>query len=133
MEDEKGTRFAQWRRGLVAQSHVLTKAVGATITASWSVTNTGGVAAFGWLEIFFPGTGGTFLGTTVQIPAGATVTLSVSGVISAIAPGTYAAQARVRAASPGTVAPGGIHDFTLIVPPTAGAVLTASPGGPSIS
>ena len=107
--------------GLVAnrrspQAHVLTKAVGDTITASWRVTNTGGVSAFGALDIFFltPGTG--FFGALTNIPAGATVTLSVSGVITTLLPGTtYNAEVRVRAAAPATVAPGGVHPFTLNV------------------
>ena len=114
-------------------SHVLVKAVGNTITASWSVKNTGGVSAFGALDIFFltPGTG--FFGALTSIPAGATVTLSVSGVITTLLPGTtYNAEVRVRAAAPATVAPGGVHPFTLTISPTAGAILTAI-GDPIIS
>ena len=134
IEDEKATRFSLWKRGLVAESHVLVKAVGATISASWNVTNTGGAVAPGaWLDIFFPGTGTGFTGAGVSVPSGATVTLSVSGVITPIAPGNYAAQVRVRALDQSTVAPGGVHDFTLTIPPLAGAMLTASPGGPSIT
>ena len=116
------------------RSHVLTKAVGDTISASWSVTNTGGAVSPGaWLDIFFPGTGTGFIGASVAVPSGATVTLSVSGVITPIAPGNYAAQVRVRALDQSTVAPGGVHDFTLTIPPLAGAILTASPGGPTIT
>ena len=134
MEDEKTTRFAQWKRGLVAGSHVLVKAVGGTITASWDVTNTGGAVSPGaWLDIFFPGTGTGFTGAAVGVPSGATVTLSVSGVITTLVPGNYAAQVRVRALDQSTVAPGGTHDFTLTISPAAGAILTASPGGPTIS
>ena len=134
MEDEKATRFALWKKGLVAESHVLVKAVGDTITASWSVTNTGGTTALGFLDIFFPAPGSAFLGDAVSIPPGATVTLTVSGVISTLVPGTtYDAQVRVRAFSPATVAPGGVHDFTLTISAPLGGVLTASPGGPTIS
>ena len=111
-------RNMQGKASLHAGSHVLTKAVGGTISASWQVTNTGGVGALAvWLDIFFPGTGTGFTGAGVSVPSGATVTLSVSGVITTIAPGNYAAQVRVRALDQSTVAPGGVHDFTLTISP----------------
>ena len=116
------TRGGRNRRGRLAASlrapraHALTKAVGDTITGSWSVTNTGGTPVLGFLDILFPGPGTAFLGPTESIPGGATVTLTVSGVISALVPGnTYDAQLRIRALAPATVAPGGIHDFTLTI------------------
>lgn len=133
MEDEKITRLAQWKRGLVAESHVLTKLVGDSISASWSVTNTGGLAATGFLDILFLVPGTAFTGPAVSIPPGATVTLEVSGVISTLVPGTtYASQVRVRAFAPATVAPGGVHDFTLTISAPATAILSASPAGPTI-
>ena len=133
VEDEKATRFAQWKSGLVAESNVLVKRVGDSISASWQVTNTGGVTGLGFLEIFFPGTGTAFQGATSFIDPGATTTLTVTGNIGPIAPGTYAAQVRVRALAPATVAPGGVHDFTLTIPPLAGAILSAAAGGPIIT
>lgn len=133
MDDDKETRFAHWKRGLVPGSHVLVKAVGGTISASWLVTNTGGVFGLGFIEIFFPSVGTGFQGPGTDFPPGSAQTLNVSGVITTLAPGTYAAQVRIRAFAPSTVAPGGTHDFTLTISPLGGAVLTASPGGPNIS
>ena len=133
MDDDKETRFAQWKRGLVPGSHVLTKAVGGTISASWLVTNTGGVRAFGGIEIFFPAFATGFFGPTTDFPPGSAQTLNVSGVITTLPVGTHAAQVRIVALAPATVAPGGTHDFTLTVSPAGGAILTASPGGPNIS
>ena len=102
--------------GLISpSSHVLVKVVGATISASWSVTNTGGVTGLGHLDIFFPSTGTGFFGGDVSIPAGAAVTLSVSGAITSLAPGTYSGEVEVRASAPATVAAGGKHTFTLTI------------------
>ena len=131
MDDDKSTRFALWKQGLVPSSHVLVKVVGQTISASWSVTNTGGVTGLGHLDIFFPSTGTGFFGGDVSIPAGGSATLSVAGVISSLVPGIYAGEVEVRASAPATVAPGGKHPFTLTVSGGA-AVLTASPAGPTI-
>ena len=130
MEDEKTTRFAQWKSSLAAGSHVLVKVVGNTISASWSVTNTGGVSAFGALDMVFTPVGTPFspasvgfFGALTSIPGGATVTLSVSGVITSLLPGTtYNAEVRVKAASPATVAPGGVHPFTLTISGSSGPV-----------
>ena len=140
MDDEKTTRFAQWKSSLVAGSHVLVKAVGTTISATWSVTNTGGVSGLGALDMVFTPVGTPFspasvgfFGTLTSIPGGATVTLSVSGVITSLLPGTtYNAEVRIKAASPATVAPGGVHPFTVTISPTAGAILRAN-GDPIIS
>lgn len=97
-------------------SHVLTKAMGGTITASWDVRNNGTVAAFGFLEMGFSGTPGVFQGDAVQIPGGATATLFLSGVINTLVAGTtYAGQLQIRAFSPGTVGPGSTHNFTLTI------------------
>ena len=133
MDDEKSTRFAQWKEGLVAGSHVLVKVVGGTISASWLVTNTSGVRGFGGIDIFFPAFGTGFFGPTSEFAPGASMTLNVSGVITTLPPGTHAAQVRIVALAPATVAPGGTHDFTLTINPLGGAVLEASPGGPNIS
>ena len=104
------------RSRLSPHSHILTKAVGDTISASWDVMNTGGVSAFGALDILFPSLGIGFSGGLTNIPAGATVTLNVSGVITTLTPGTtYNAEVRAIAAEPATVAPGAVHPFTLIV------------------
>ncbi len=100
-------------RGQPARSHMLVKTVGGTISASWDVTNTGGGAALGWVEIAFPGQKTVFRGPEIQIPAGATMALTVSGVI-ALAPGSYRAQVRIRAMTPATVL-GGNHRFILQV------------------
>lgn len=130
-EDERPTRFAQWKSRLEAESHVLIKAVGSTITASWSVTNTGAVVAFGALDIVFPADGGIgFFGSLVSIPAGATVTLSVSGIFTALSVGTHTAEVRVKAAAPATVAPGGVHPFTVTI--TAGGAILKANGDPTI-
>ena len=132
MDDGRTTRFAKWKSELHPQSHVLTKLVGDTISGSWSVKNTGG-AGFGRLDIFFPSLNTGFVGTATAIAAGATVTLSVSGVITTLVPGnTYAAELQVRAFSPGIVAPGGVHAFTVTIPPLANAILEAQ-GFPNIS
>ena len=130
MDDDKETRFAQWKKGLVPGSHVLVKAVGTTISASWSVTNTG-PAAGGSLDIFFPAFGTGFFGGLTPIGAGATVTLSVSGTITTLPPGTHAAEVRVLGQLGATVAPGGIHPFTLTVTP-GGSILVPSAAGPTI-
>ena len=104
------------RHRLSPRSHILTKAVGDTITASWGVTNPGGVSAFAALDIFFPSLGTGFFGVLTSIPAGATVTLSVSGTITALTPGTtYNAEVRVTPAASATVAPGAVHPFTLTI------------------
>mgnify|MGYP001582591557 CR=1 FL=1 len=120
------------RGGLSPRSHVLVKVVGDTINASWSVQNTGGVSAQGALDIVFPALGGIgFFGQLTSIPAGATVTLSVSGVITSLTPGTHGAELRAIAAAPATMGPGGVHPFTVTVPELA-AVLTVV-GEPAIT
>lgn len=129
MEEEKGTRFARWKEGLVARSHVLTKLVGDTISATWNVTNTGGGSAQGAIDIVFLPSGNGFFGNLVNIVPGQTILLSVSGVITALVPGTtYQAEVRIRAALPATVAPGGVHSFTVTIPSPVGAILTAGVG-----
>ena len=135
MEDEKSTRFAQWKSSLVAGSHVLVKAVGNTITASWQVTNTGGVGGWGDLIMeFINPPGGAFLGDAQSIPPGGTVTLTLFGVITTLVPGTtYASRLRVRAFEPATVGPGGVHDFTVTISAGGGAILSAAAGGPTIT
>ena len=130
MEDEKSTRFAQWKEGLVAGSHVLVKAMGSTITASWDVTNTSGVSQVAKLDIVLIATGGGWFGTQVLIPAGAMVTLTVSGPITTLPTGTHAAEVRVTPTPPAT-APGGIHPFTITVTP-GGSILVPSTAGPTI-
>jgi hypothetical protein len=110
---------------------VLTKALGPTISASWSVTNTGPVAGFGALDIVFPADGGIgFFSSLVSIPAGGTVTLSVSGVITNLAPGVHPGEVRVTPATPATG--GGVHPFTLTISGAATANLSPN-GQPSIS
>ena len=102
-------------------SHVLTKAVGDTISASWGVRNTGGVAGFGHLEFVFPSPGPGFydVGPSISIPAGATVTLTISSLITIplVAGQIYAGELRVEALAPATVGPGGVHPFTLNISP----------------
>ena len=117
---------------LSPSSHVLVKVVGATISASWSVTNWGGVTGSGALDMSFPGVAGLIFGPVMSIPAGATVILTVAGPTPSLAPGTYSGNVLVTPISPATVAPGGIHTFTLTVSGGT-AVLTASPAGPTIS
>ena len=117
-------------------SHVLTKVVGDVVFATWAVTNTGGVTAEGFLELFFTITDPLpWVGTKVSIPPGATVTLDIGRTVPLMASGTYAARVRVAATAPATVAPGGVHNFTLTIPAAAGAVISPStaPGQPSIS
>lgn len=134
MDDEKSTRFAQWKSGLVAESHVLVKRVGDVVFATWAVTNTGGVTAEGFLELFFTITDPLpWVGTKVSIPPGATVTLDIGRTVPLMASGTYAARVRVAATAPATVAPGGVHNFTLTISPTGAAVLSAAAGGPTIT
>lgn len=133
MDDERTTRFAEWRAGLVAHSHVLIKIAGSTISASWSVSNIGGVSGTGFLSIAFPGLAGPILGGNVSIPAGGMATLTVSGPMPALAPGfTYDAQLVLNVEPPATVAPGGIHFFTITVPAPAAALLRAN-GIPTIT
>ena len=109
-------------------SHVLTKVVGDTISASWDVTNTGETAGLVLLDIFLPVLGTGWTGDTVSVAPGQTLKLTVSGVISTLVPGTsYAGQLRVRAFAPATVAPGGIHDFVVtITEPVVNTVLTVT-------
>ena len=118
MDDGRATRFARWKSELVPRSHVLVKALGDMINASWDVTNTGGVEGVGFIDIVIPALGTVgWTGPGQRIPPGATRTLTLSGQVSTLTPGSYACQLRVRAASPSTVAPGGTHDFTITVPP----------------
>ena len=105
-----------------ASSHVLVKVVGQTISASWSVTNTGGTSAQGALDISFPGVAGLIFGPVMTIPAGGTMTLTVSGPTPNLAPGTYSGNVLVSAVSPATVALGGIHPFTLTVSASVAAL-----------
>ena len=101
--------------GLVPTSHILTKAVGDTISASWEVINIGdaGLAA---LDIFFPSLGTGFFGALTSIPAGLARILTVSGVISTLVPGTtYNGEVRVTPAAPSSMANNGIHPFTLTI------------------
>ena len=110
-------------RLLSPRSHVLVKVVGGTISASWDVTNTGGIAAFGHLTIASQATGGGVAGGDFLIAAGATLTLSVSATIVSIAPGSYPSKVILAALAPATIAPGGVHDFTLTIgaaPPILG-------------
>ena len=117
MEDERTTRYAQWKRGLVAHSHALVKVVGETIAASWVVNNTGGTVAAGYLSIAFPGLAGPILGPKVGIGPGGSVQMNVSGPMPNLAPGfTYDAQLWLNADPPATVAPGGTHPFTITIP-----------------
>ena len=133
MDDGRTTRFAKWKSELHPQSHVLTKLVGDTISGSWSVKNTGGVSGFGRLDIIIPSLGTGWIGSLTAFAAGATITLSVSGVITTLVPGnTYTMELQIRAANPGIVAPGGIHTFSVTIPPLANAVLEAQ-GFPSIT
>ena len=111
------------RAMLSPQSHVLTREVGNTISATWSVTNTGGVRGFGALDMVFTPVGTPFgpasvgfFGALTSIAVGVTVTLTVSGAITTLLPGTtYNAELRVIAATPATVGPGGVHPFTLTI------------------
>lgn len=130
-EQEKLTRFASWKAGLLTRSHALVKAVGDTITARWDISNTGGTDGFAFLQMVFIQPGSSFTGSGLFIPAGATVTLTLSGVINTLVAGqTYQAELRARTTSPGVVKDG-IHPFSLTISPAAGSILTAL-GNPTI-
>ena len=102
-------------RGLGPSSHILTKAVGETIRASWDVISIGD-AGFAALDIFFPSLGTGFFGALTSIPAGLARTLTVSGVISTLVPGTtYNAEVRVTPAAPSSMANNAVHPFTLTI------------------
>jgi hypothetical protein len=130
MEDEKITRLGMWRKGLVAKSHVVTKNPGQIVNVSWQVTNTGGATGQAGLDIE---SGGSlvFIGPAVDVPPGATVTLRGTWTIPAGSSGTITASTFVVDAGAGrTIA---THPFTVNIPPPVGAILTASPAGPSIT
>jgi hypothetical protein len=104
-------------RLLSPKSHVLVKAVGGTINASWAVTNTGGADGFADLFMVFLVPGSFFTSTGSVIRPGATVTLTLSGVITTLVPGTtYAAELRIRQGTPsGTPIIVAVHPFMLTI------------------
>ena len=115
-DDTKIMHSARWGRRLQAHSHVLIKVLGDTISASWSVTNTGDISGVGGLDILIIGPNVGYIGPNVSIPAGATATLAVSGVLaSPLTPGSYTGQLRLTAVAPATVAPGNVHNFSITI------------------
>ena len=130
MDDDKETRFAQWRSEMVAGSHVLTKSPGGVVTATWVVTNTGGTTGQAGMNIAHLGSL-VFIGPAVNIPANSSRTLTGTWTIPAGATGTLTADVDIVDVGAARVI--ATHPFTVNIPAPAGPILSASPAGPTIT
>ena len=95
------------------------KNVGSTLVGNWPVSNSGGIAADVFLELWFPVQLRGFFGLPISVPAGGTANIVVAGTVT-LAAGVYAGEAHVKSwPSPlgglEGILLGGNHLFTLTV------------------